>query len=151
MRKKAKIAFYEKRFICFTQNIRNVGRKTRDSWSEPRPEIHDLSQRWDPDFKTQDFKGGTWDPGLLLYMRVETRDTKSETWKLYNRWKPRPKTNISLRIWDSRTKIHMNLIKCPRNRIWVINSSDLQSYYKTVVAYAIIFLLQHVWFIYTLS
>ena len=66
----------------------------------------------------------TRDPGSLLYMGLKTKETKSGTWDLYDRWDPRPKTNLSWTIsyqtWDAKTMIQMDLIKCPKNRIWII-------------------------------
>ena len=65
-----------------------------------RPETQDTYYTWDLRPATQDTERGIWDP--------------------YDRWDPRPKTNISCQIWVAKTMIQMSLIKFHINRIWVI-------------------------------
>ena len=86
-----------------------MGLKTRDP-----------THKWDPKLRTLKMGPETWDQGHLFYMEHETEDTERGIWDTYDWWNPRPKANISRRTWDARTMIQMNLIKCPRNRVWVI-------------------------------
>ena len=68
---------------------------------------------WDPRLENRDTYF-TWD------LRLETHYTERGICNTYDRWDPRPKTNISCRTWDARTMIQMHLIKCPINMIWVV-------------------------------
>ena len=84
------------------------------------------SRIWDPWLlvrpKTPDLKGGTQDlrPRILVLMVPKTQDTQRRIEDTYDRWDPRPKTNIFRQSWDARTIIQMNFSKCAVYLVWVI-------------------------------
>ena len=80
------------------------------------PETWDSIRRWDPGPDTRNPKGGTQNQrsNSLFYMGPKAQGTERGTWNPCGRWNLRPK-NLERRNYDP-----INLIKCPRNGIWVM-------------------------------
>ena len=116
------------RVVRFLWHIQNVGPKTWDFCWDLR------SNTWNP-FRSWDLRPGTikmgpkiWDLGPLWYMWSKTREPEGGTQDPYDKWQPIPRTLISSWNWDQKELwSKWSMIEYLRNRIWVLNRSDLQS------------------------
>ena len=120
----------------FLRHIQKVGPEIRGFWWDLRLRTHlmgetweagpgtlkvgsqtcDSIRSWDSGPDTRDPKGGTRNQrsNSLFYMGPKAQGTERGTWNPYGRWNLRPK-NLGRRNYDA-----INLIKCPRKRIWVM-------------------------------